>query len=94
VPIELVTERPTIFHLYEENIGPITPLLSEVLADAEKQYPSHWIEEAFRIAVERNVRNWRYINAILLHWQERGYDAREDRRDTEKTRQQYADWED
>jgi DnaD/phage-associated family protein len=94
VPIELVPERPNIYLLYEKNIGPITPLLAEALEEAEKDFPATWIEEAFRIAVEKNVRNWRYIEAILRRWQERGYDVREDRRDTEKTRQQYADWED
>jgi len=94
VPIELVPERSNIFQLYEENIGPITPLLAEVLADAEIDYPATWIEEAFRIAVEKNIRNWRYIEAILKRWQERGYDVREVRRDTEKIRQQYTDWED
>jgi DNA replication protein len=94
VPFELVPERPNIYVLYEENIGPITPLLAEVLMEAEDEYPANWIAEAFRIAVGKNVRNWRYIEAILRRWQERGYDVREDRRDTEKIRQQFADWED
>jgi DnaD/phage-associated family protein len=94
IPIELVPERPNIYQLYEENIGLITPLLAEALVDAEKDYPANWIEEAFRIAVEKNIRNWRYIQAILHRWQERGYDAREDRRDTEKARKQYTSWED
>jgi DnaD/phage-associated family protein len=94
VPIELAPERPNIFQLYEENIGPMTPLLAETLADAEDEYPAKWIEDAFRIAVEKNIRNWRYVEAILRGWHERGYDVRENRRDTEKTRQKYADWED
>ena len=94
VPIELVPERPSIYQLYEENIGPLTPLLAEALGDAEDEYPANWIEEAVRIAVEKNVRNWRYVEAILRRWHERGYDVREDRRDTEKSRQEYADWED
>jgi DnaD/phage-associated family protein len=94
VPIELVKVQPNIFSLFEENIGPITPLLAESLQDAEKEYPAKWIEEAFRIAVENNVRTWRYVEAILRRWQERGYDVREDRRDSEKIRGQYADWED
>jgi DnaD/phage-associated family protein len=94
VPIELVPVRSNIFSLFEENIGPITPLLAESLQDAEKEYPARWIEEAFRIAVENNVRTWRYVEAILRRWQERGYDVREDRRDSEKIRKQYADWED
>jgi DnaD/phage-associated family protein len=93
-PIELVPERPNIYGLYEENIGPVTPLLAEALGDAEDEYPSNWIEEAFRIAVEKNVRNWRYVAAILRRWQERGYDVREDQRDAKKIHQKYADWED
>jgi DnaD/phage-associated family protein len=93
IPIELGTERPSIYHLYEQNIGPMTPLLADSLQDAEDTYPAEWIEEAFRIAVEKNVRNWRYVEAILRRWHERGYDGRETRRDTEKSRRQYADWE-
>lgn len=93
LPVELGPERPSIYHLYEQNIGPMTPLLAENLQDAEDTYPAEWIEEAFRIAVEKNVRNWRYVDAILRRWHERGYDGRETRRDTEKSRRQYADWE-
>jgi DnaD/phage-associated family protein len=94
VPVELAPERPTIYHLYEANIGPVTPLLAEALQEAEDTYPAQWVEDAFRVAVERNVRNWRYVEAILRRWQERGRDGREDRRDTEKSRQRYAEWED
>jgi DnaD/phage-associated family protein len=83
-PIELVPERPNIFQLYEENIGPVTPLLAEALGDAEDEYPASWIEEAFQIAVEKNVRNWRYIAAILRRWQERGFDVREERKRAEE----------
>jgi DNA replication protein len=93
IPVELSPERPSIYHLYEQNIGPMTPLLADTLQDAEDIYPAEWIEEAFRIAIEKNVRNWRYIEAILRRWHERGYDGRETRRDTEKSRRQYADWE-
>jgi DnaD/phage-associated family protein len=93
LPVELGPERPSIYRLYEQNIGPMTPLLADDLQDAEDTYPAEWIEEAFRIAVEKNVRNWRYVSAILRRWHERGYDGRETRRDTEKSRRQYADWE-
>jgi len=93
LPVELGPERPSIYRLYEQNIGPMTPLLADTLQDAEDTYPAEWIEEAFRIAVEKNVRNWRYVEAILRRWHERGYDGRETRRDTEKSRRQYADWE-
>ena len=93
LPVELGPERPNIYRLYEQNIGPMTPLLADTLQDAEDTYPAEWIEEAFRIAVEKNVRNWRYVEAILRRWHGRGYDGRETRRDTEKSRRQYADWE-
>lgn len=61
-------ERPSIYALYEDNIGLLTPLLSEQLREASQTYPDDWIRDAFRIAVERNVRNWRYIEGILKRW--------------------------
>ncbi|MCK5645238.1 MAG: DnaD domain protein [Anaerolineales bacterium] len=88
-PIELRVERPNIFTLYEQNIGPLTPMIAETLKDAEEIFPESWIEEAIGIAVENNVRKWSYINAILDGWQTRGKDAREDRGDSEKARRRY-----
>ena len=66
--------RPSIFTLYEENIGILSPLLADQLKEAEEVYPEPWIEEAFRIAVTRNVRNWRYIEATLRRWATEGKD--------------------
>lgn len=80
IPDELPPKHPNIYKLYEENIGPLTPLLAEALGDAEGEFPAKWITEAFQIAVEKNIRNWRYVQAILRRWQERGYDVREERR--------------
>ncbi len=67
-PISLVQDRPNIFTLYEENIGALTPLLAETLADAERSYPYEWLVEAIRAAVENNRRSWRYVEAILKRW--------------------------
>ncbi len=67
-------ERPNIFVLYERNIGILTPILAEQLRDAEQTYPAEWIEDAFRIAVERNVRKWAYIRGILQRWSTEGRD--------------------
>jgi DnaD/phage-associated family protein len=92
-PIELAAERPNIYSLYEENIGPLTPMIAEKLQDAEDNYPEEWIEQAVRIAVENNVRRWSYVDAILKRWQEGGRDEREDRRDTEKDRRRYVEGE-
>jgi DNA replication protein len=65
-------ERPNIFTRYEQNIGPLTPLLADILRDAEKEYPAEWIEEAIRIAVESNARSWKYIAAVLERWKKEG----------------------
>jgi DNA replication protein len=96
-PTGLVQEPPNIFRLYEDHIGPITPLLAEALAEAEDTYPATWIEEAVRIAVEKNKRNWRYVIAILERWQREGRDGQkvkpQDRRDSAETRRRYVEGE-
>ncbi len=61
-----------IFRLYEQNIGLLTPLLAEELADAGRRYPADWVEEAFREAVAHNRRSWRYVRAILERWEREG----------------------
>jgi len=91
--LDVAAERPNIFRLYEENIGPLTPLIADTLRDAEETYPASWIEEALRIAVENNVRKWRYVQAILEDWRTRGRDEREDRGDSEKARRRYVEGE-
>ena len=88
-PVELRLERPNIFNLYEQNIGPLTPMMAERLREAETSFPAAWIEEAIAIAVENNVRKWSYVQAILNDWQRRGKDYREDRGDSEKARRRY-----
>jgi DnaD/phage-associated family protein len=63
-----------IFGFYESNIGPLTPMIADILTDAEKIYPSDWIKDAILLAVENNKRNWRYCEAILKRWMESGKD--------------------
>ena len=92
IPLNLSLERSNIFQLYEEHIGPLSPMIADALKEAEETYPYSWIEEGVRIAVERNKRNWRYVAAILERWQQEGRDERTNRRDSEEARQRYADW--
>ena len=61
-------ERPTLFRLYEQNIGILTPMLVVELREAEEQYPADWFVDAIREAVRSNKRSWRYIRAILERW--------------------------
>ncbi|MFN8637449.1 MAG: DnaD domain protein [Chloroflexota bacterium] len=65
-------DRPTIFELYEQNIGLLTPLLAEELREAAQTYPTAWIEDAFREAVANNKRSWRYVRRVLDNWASRG----------------------
>src|SRR5690606_37983715 len=71
----LRVQRPNIFALYEQNVGVITPLLADQLRDMEKSYAPEWIHDAFEIAISRNKRNLRYIQAILKRWETEGRDG-------------------
>ena len=93
LPVELAPEPANIYSLYEENIGPLTPMLAEALREAERDYPQSWLEDAIRIAVKNNKRNWNYIQAILHRWQREGRDERKDRRNVEEIRHRYSEWE-
>ena len=90
--IALEIERPNLYNLYEKNIGPLTPILAQTLQEAEKLYPVEWIEEAIREAALKNARNWRYIEAILKSWKEKGRDEK-NRRDAQEDRRKYIEGE-
>ena len=80
-PIHLIGEQPNLFKLYEENIGTITPMMAEILKADETAFPASWIEDAIRIAVTRNARNWKYVQAILERWKKEGRGNGQNRRD-------------
>jgi DnaD/phage-associated family protein len=82
-------QRPNIFRLYEENIGPLTPLIADALKDAEEAYSAEWVAETIDLAVRNNKRSWRYCEAILKRWKEEGRGEKQDRRDAEKDRDKY-----
>lgn len=85
--VELLPEAPerrTIYALYEENIGMLSPLIAEELKEAEESYPYEWIVEAFREAVRNNRRRWRYIQRILERWKGEGRPYGDHRRGTEE----------
>ena len=74
-PVPSIEEKPNIFAQYEDNIGTISPMLAEELKEAEAEYSGSWIDEAFKIAVTQNKRNWSYISAILRRWAAEGRDG-------------------
>lgn len=64
--------RANVFKLYEQNLGPLTPMISEELRDLAATYPADWIEEAIRIAVKNNVRRLKYVLAVLERMRSEG----------------------
>lgn len=74
--VTILPERPTIYALYEREIGPLTHGIGERLKDAEETYPYEWIIAAIETAVDNNARSWAYIRAILERRQQEG-DANE-----------------
>ncbi|HWV34128.1 MAG TPA: DnaD domain protein [Thermomicrobiales bacterium] len=77
-PPVIRVERPNAFRLYEQNIGPLTPLIADQISQAIEEYPADWIEDAIVESVAYNRRSWRYITRILESWTTSG------RRDSER----------
>lgn len=65
-------DPPNAFQLYEQNIGPLTPLIADQISKAVEDYPGDWIEDAIGEAVNYNRRSWRYVLRILENWQAMG----------------------
>lgn len=50
------------------------PILTEEVKAAESRFGSEWLRDAFSEAAANNVRNWRYVQAILERWDTSGRD--------------------
>jgi len=77
---------PNVFVAYEENIGELTALVSELLEEAVAAYPAEWIVEAIGEAVAHNARSWSYVAKILERWASEGRRDGESGRDSEALR--------
>ena len=84
-------EHPNAFKLYEENIGPLTPLIADALKAAEQIYSEAWLADAIELAVQNNKRSWKYCEAILKRWKEEGRGEKQNRPDTKKDRERAID---
>lgn len=83
-------ERPNVFRLYEENIGPLTPLIADALKDAEELYSDEWVAEAIELAAKNNKRNWKYCEAVLKRWKDEGRHGQKDQRDARQGSERYT----
>ena len=50
------------------------PILAEEVKAAESRFGPQWLLDAFAEAAANNVRNWRYVRAILERWETEGRD--------------------
>lgn len=60
------------FQLYEENIGPLTPIIADSIKDAEDFYTAEWVRDAIEESAVSNKRGWKYIAAVLKGRKDRG----------------------
>lgn len=57
---------------YENEIGVLSQLVSDKLADAVDEFGAAYVVDAIGIAVENNVRKWAYVDGILKRWRANG----------------------
>lgn len=65
-------EHGEIFRVFEEEIGPLTPMIADALIDIEQEYPPGWFRMACREAILHNARNMSYVKSILKRWKVQG----------------------
>ena len=66
-------ETENVFKLYEQEIGGLTPMISNRLIHLEEEHTAHWVCEAIKIASRNGKRYLRYIESILERWHRDGY---------------------
>lgn len=62
------------FQLYDEEIGPLTPLISDAITTAENDYTVEWVTWGIKVASKNQKRNWAYIAACLENRRKHGID--------------------
>ncbi len=79
-PLKITTTTGTgaIFKIYEQEIGPLTSIISQEIGDYldDPKCPAGYIAEAIQEAARQNKRNWSYVRAILKRWMVEGKQAR------------------
>lgn len=70
--VTLSQVRSSLFTLYEQNVGLLTPFIAEELRELQAEYPQAWIEDAIRVAVRNNARSLKYMRAVLKRMQKDG----------------------
>ncbi len=64
-----------LFEYYEKNIGGMSPEIMSNITSYRRIFSDELIIFAIKQAVEANVKNWRYIHAILQRYKKDGVDS-------------------
>lgn len=67
------TDLDNVYKVYEDNIGILTPFISEQLKDIDSHFPKGWFGEAVKEACKYNARNLNYVQKILNTWEVKGF---------------------
>lgn len=70
---EMDTETASVFSLFQNEIGIVSSVLADKLADDIEHYSAVWVREAIKIAVSKGKRNLDYAEGILSNWKANGY---------------------
>jgi DnaD/phage-associated family protein len=70
--LDILPPRPTVYKLYEDNIGPLTGLIGDALHDLLADYGEPWVRDSITTAAERNKRSLAYIKGVLRGWRKDG----------------------
>ena len=75
IDTELDTDRTAAaaaLAAYENNIGTLTPMISNEIQKSVAKFGARWVIDATLEATGAGVRKWNYINAILVRWGSEG----------------------
>lgn len=61
--------EPSIFEFYEQNgFGALSPYIAEKIGAWIDDLNEELVLEAMKLAIEHNVRSWKYVESILKNW--------------------------
>lgn len=77
-----------VYRAYENEIGTLSPLVSDMVADSFDDMGGQTVIDAIQVAARANVRKWSYVDGILKRWHANGKrESQEEKRKAPQFRQ-------
>lgn len=73
-----IYDEDNIYTYYENNIGVLTPRQYEIINSYLNEFNKEIIKEAINRASDNNGKTYKYVEAILKSWKQKGYKTLED----------------